>query len=425
MKKYRLDNAALIFPSILSERETTLSRISITLTEKVAPEILQEALKNIIPRFPYFQVYLKFGFRWPVFHHTPDIPEALPDHYPPCSRIQKRGFLFNVWYGEKSIAVEFSHILSDAKGTLIFLNSLVYEYCRLAGLLKGGKTGQNPFFPETEEEAEQDCAYRRHFKKMANPPAFSRSYHMPDPLMAPGEYHTTTLSLDAAQVIALVKEHKTTVNTLFAAFFCMALAELYGETGAGREEIIRLEIPINMRQFYETDTLRNFSLFLAPSIKTSQAKLAFSEILTILSGHMQEQIESKYLEKQISRNVGSELNWFISGIPMVLKHVILKIVYKRLGETQFSGFLTNLGNIEISEDLKPFIERFGVVPAPSPVTKTNIAIHSFNGVLQITFGSVIESPALELRFIRHLNEKGLNPFKTESTKSGLRAGAGT
>ena len=49
---YRLDNAAILYPSIQSDRITTMFRLSATLTEPVEPSILQSALIKIIERFP-------------------------------------------------------------------------------------------------------------------------------------------------------------------------------------------------------------------------------------------------------------------------------------------------------------------------------------------------------------------------------------
>ena len=52
----RLDNTAHLFPVIAGEQMTNVYRISVTLTELVQPELLQEALNLVLPKMDGFQV---------------------------------------------------------------------------------------------------------------------------------------------------------------------------------------------------------------------------------------------------------------------------------------------------------------------------------------------------------------------------------
>ena len=61
---FRLDNAAKIYPAARSNRWNNVFRMSVVLKEEVKPEILQQALEDIIDRFPSFRVTLKKGFFW-------------------------------------------------------------------------------------------------------------------------------------------------------------------------------------------------------------------------------------------------------------------------------------------------------------------------------------------------------------------------
>ena len=45
----RLDNTAKIFPVIANENVSQVFRISVTLKEKVDPELLSQALKDLLP----------------------------------------------------------------------------------------------------------------------------------------------------------------------------------------------------------------------------------------------------------------------------------------------------------------------------------------------------------------------------------------
>ena len=59
-----LDNAALIFPAIRRKNWSNVFRQSITLTEKIDPVLLQQAVDELMPRFPSFYLRLRRGVFW-------------------------------------------------------------------------------------------------------------------------------------------------------------------------------------------------------------------------------------------------------------------------------------------------------------------------------------------------------------------------
>ena len=58
----KLDNTAHLFPVIAGERLSNTYRISVTLKEMVDPELLQQALDIVLPRFDGFNLRLRHGF---------------------------------------------------------------------------------------------------------------------------------------------------------------------------------------------------------------------------------------------------------------------------------------------------------------------------------------------------------------------------
>ena len=55
----KLDNAATIYPPTLTKRYASMFRMTISLTEKVNKIILEQAMNNVIERFPAFRYRLK------------------------------------------------------------------------------------------------------------------------------------------------------------------------------------------------------------------------------------------------------------------------------------------------------------------------------------------------------------------------------
>lgn len=107
----KLDNAATIYPSTLSKKYAAMFRLTITLNDKVDENILEEALNNIIDRFPTFRFKLKQGLFWCYFKRIKNKVLVENDYNNPMLRINfknSNNYMFRVRYYENRIAVEFS-----------------------------------------------------------------------------------------------------------------------------------------------------------------------------------------------------------------------------------------------------------------------------------------------------------------------------
>ena len=63
----KLDNAALIYPALLSKKIAAMFRLSVSLKENIDLNTLNMALINIMNRFPTFNFQLKEGLFWCYF----------------------------------------------------------------------------------------------------------------------------------------------------------------------------------------------------------------------------------------------------------------------------------------------------------------------------------------------------------------------
>ena len=66
----KLDNTALIFPVIAGEGMTNTYRISVELDEEIQPELLQQALDIVLPKFNVFNVRIRMGVFWYFFEEN-------------------------------------------------------------------------------------------------------------------------------------------------------------------------------------------------------------------------------------------------------------------------------------------------------------------------------------------------------------------
>ena len=79
----KLDNTANLFPAIATQNMTNVYRISVTLSEHIERELLQQALDEVLPVFDTFRVRMRKGLFWNYFetnYKAPPLVE-LEDKY--------------------------------------------------------------------------------------------------------------------------------------------------------------------------------------------------------------------------------------------------------------------------------------------------------------------------------------------------------
>ena len=144
----KLDNTANIFPVIAGENMTNTYRICAVLKEDIQPELLQEAVDIVTPKFPGFNVRLRSGVFWYYLEENgKKAPTVVEESQYPCRLIHpnlNRSYLFHVTYYKKRINLEVFHALADGMGGVTFLRELIYQYLRLAHEDLRAKKTENP-----------------------------------------------------------------------------------------------------------------------------------------------------------------------------------------------------------------------------------------------------------------------------------------
>ncbi|NLX64521.1 MAG: hypothetical protein GX022_07100 [Clostridiaceae bacterium] len=412
---YRLDNAALIYPSIQSDRITTMFRLSMTLKEKVDPKILQASLEEVIKWFPFYRVRLKKGFFWYYLEHNPALQRIERDVRYPLGRLHPNlgtRFLFRVRYWQSRIAVEFCHVLTDGTGGMTFLKALVYEYLKRKGK-ELGDPGDIPVGALLEEAAED--AYNRFYKNsLPLPDKGNKAFHIKGKLLRPGAIMITTGIIPMDAIIKEAKSRNVSLTAFLAAVYIDALQEIQDNLVAQnhKKKPIALQVPVNMRGIYPSKTLRNFSLFVMPEIDPRLGKYSFEEILQIVKETLITQTNEKAISKSLARNVGGQRNWIVRVIPLAFKKLLMPFLYTRMGENLCSGTLSNLGLIKLPEGMAKEVERVDFILGTNPINKTGCGVCGYNDKLVINFAGNIRDKSVERLFFTRLIKMGI-PVKIE------------
>ncbi|MFP4374421.1 MAG: hypothetical protein ACLFPO_08820 [Spirochaetaceae bacterium] len=416
----RLDNAAKIFPASYSDVSPEVYRVLLRFDAPIRLPALERALARIARRTPYYQVHLRRGLFWyylerhdrvPDIHllpQTPVSPIALERREEPLYRVEAR---------DSRLAIDFSHILTDGFGALRMLVSLGAEYLRECGVSVPG----NDYLLDPDAvplDGEFEDAYKVYYRRgIPGPEHLSPAYHLPG-IRAWRRYRSITGRAPVSAVKAAANERGASITEYLTAVYMYALAQIHarqrGSRIKPRRSVIRVEVPVNLRRIYRSETMRNFSLFVMPEIDLRLGEYGLEEIVRAVHHAMRTQLEEKQLGRQISRNVAGEQHPVVRAVPLFMKDWYLAFLHDRYGDNLYSGVISNLGPMRMPAEMEEHVRGAGFVLGPNPMLKKNLAVVSLSDELYMTFGSVIEPRHLERIVFRTLVDHGISTTVTEA-----------
>jgi NRPS condensation-like uncharacterized protein len=412
----KLDNAAKLFPAIMSGELTSVFRITAILKEPVKFSAIKEAVGITSKRFPYFSVSLGRGLFWFYLEYNYSFPRIQTEEKIPCTAFaanRKNEPLYRVLIKENRISVEFIHILSDGGGAFEYLKSLLYTYFRLTGKIINSADGI--ILPDTPvKEGEMEDGYNRFFrKKIPRPGKLTKAWHLPFNLNEKPRLKVIRSEISLDRLLEAARENKVSVTEYIVSVYMFSLQKIYLEKKENRisqkRGVLRIEVPVNLRKKFPSITMRNFSLFVMPEIDLRLGIYTFEEILKIVRHQIQTGADVKQITRFLSQNVSHEKSLLVRILPLFIKRMAISAVYRRLGSNQCSGIMTNLGSVNLPEDMEDHIDAFEVVPTPPNThVKISCAMVTFRNKLRLNFCNISRSNELEKHFLKHLTDSGIH-----------------
>lgn len=407
---YRLDNAAKIYPAINGVGGGSVFRIAVRLKEDIDPQILKEALVSLLPRFPTMAVRIHRGLFWYYFEENPNEPLVFPETAPPCRPIniqETNGYLFRVSYFGKRIALEVFHALTDGAGALMFLKSLAFQYLVLSGanLASDGSILDNNTLPSVEEM--EDSFMKYYNRRIKCRWTEDKAYQLYGTKM-PREYVKVVHGImKTSQLLKLAKESGATITAYIAA---LIIYSIYSTqlTKRDRSLPVKVSIPINLRNYFPSRTLRNFSSYVNVRMDFPDEEYTFEQVLETVVKTMKAEIRPDKLIEKISANVKAEKNIFMRLVPLVFKNIVLRTAFNAYGEKLFTCALSNLGEVKTPKSMERYIDRFEFLLGPPVVNKMNCSICSWKDEILITFTKTMHESELERFFFRFLADRGMD-----------------
>lgn len=416
----KLDNAAKIFPASRNRHWSNIFRLSITLKEKIDPIILQSALEVVARRFPSIAVRMRRGLFWYYLEELDKAPEVRKDSYQPLMRMpfdDVRKCCFRVLYYENRIAAEFFHAVTDGTGGLIFLKTLAAEYLsQKKGISIPASNGvlDRRAIP-TEEELEDS------FLKNAGETVAARDKVRAFRVTGTPEpdrfLHLTCGRVSVKEVLSLAKKHGVTLTEFISAVLIQSISEIQNERvkKKSRQRSVRIQIPVNLRKLFPSQTLRNFVLTTQIGIDPRKGEYDFEEILKIVHHQMALTVNQKEMRANITVNVNSEKSLAVKLAPLFIKNFVMKLVFLRVGESVGCLSFSNLGSITLPEEMAKETERVEFIIGSQSNAPYNLGAASFGDELFLNMVRNTREPELERKFFTRLRALGLH-VKIESNQ---------
>ena len=422
---YKLDNAAKVFPGQDSSSWSNVFRLSTTLTEQINPALLEKALETTLKRFPTFDVRMRNGFFWHYLEKNPyGVPPIMEDVANPCTRFrmkENRGYLFKVYYYGNRLSLEFYHSLTDGYGASRFFMTLIAVYLRLTGKdIPHGESvfdvNEQPRPEEAEDSYSKACNSKAKAKRLQKFTYRFKGKRLPKHVV-----NITTGYMSVSVVKEKAKEYGVTVTEYLAAVLLWVMYNMQKQEDKNREKHVGIQIPVNARGFFGSETLRNFMLCYSFQIDPKMGEYTFPEIVKQLSLYLRFINNEKELQAMMNGNMGIEKNPFMKITPSFLKDFGVSVVYKIAGEKATSCLLTNVGVIKTPKEMEQYIEKLVLITGPAMINGARCGSLSYKDTLAFTISNIYESTEIQRQFFTTLIKFGI-PVKIESNKNAIMGG---
>lgn len=403
---YKLDNAAIIVPCSVRGADTRVFRLVCELKEPVDPKLLQRALDEIIPEFAYLNSILRKGLFWYYLDSVEETVRVQRDEGPAIARIWypgSRKLMYRVTWFDCRINLEMFHVLADGTGAFIFFRRLVATYLAM-------KTGiPVPEIPgESSSQGEKTAdafahyyARQRKTKAQWRQMSSAKAYQIHDLRDPTLRNHLMEGVTSASAFVAVAHQYKATVGVFATALYIAAVLD--DMSLKERKKPVIISVPVNLRQFFPSETTRNFFGTINISYQGEQGENTLPEIIASVSRAFHEQLAPEAVRETMNSYSDLVQNYVIKAVPLFVKEPVLSFFLART-HSGVTATISNLERIRMPEEIADEIDHFAAfMSAPS----MQVTMASYRDKLVFGSAGAYTESTVMLNFYRRLTGFGL------------------
>ena len=404
----RLDNTAHLFPAIAGENMSNVYRICVTLSELIDPEILQQALDIVLPKFDGFNLRMRKGMFWYYFEENgKPAPKVVEETNFPCRYIhanQNNSYLFQVTYYKYRINLEVFHVLTDGMGTINFLRELTYQYLRMR---HEELTEQVNDSLTSDTSMNREDSFLKNYKQAAKSGyKKQKAFLIKGDKLRQGEFGVMHGYMNIPELKGVCKQYGVSINEYLVSVFVWSI---YMEClkGMPSKLPIRVAVPVNLRPYFGSITTKNFFAIVSAEFHPTEESYSFEQVLQIIKDSLRSQINKEHLEKLFSYNVSNEKIWIARAVPLWIKNIAMRFVYNASALANTTT-VTNIGNIPIAEPYRPYVEMFHAFLAMSKGQDIKGTVCSYGETLVFSISYTLKDVSVQRAFFRKLAADGIS-----------------
>jgi NRPS condensation-like uncharacterized protein len=187
------------------------------------------------------------------------------------------------------------------------------------------------------------------------------------------------------------------------------LSLMFAATGFAtdrRSGDVKIQVPVNLRKYYASETLRNFSMYCSVRIPISNASDIEGNLAEITS-----QLEKKSAKPVMNdmMNAAVTLVRSLRFIPLFVKRPAARAIYGFLGDSVFSNTLSNLGVVTFPKELAERVEKLDFVLGTAETNRASCAMVTFGDTAVFTVAKLTKDPTFEERLLFLMKAESLDP----------------
>ncbi len=403
---YKLDNAAKIVPSQARGADTRVFRLTAVLKDTVDKELLEQALSEVAPEFPIFNVVLKRGIFWYYLEDSGISPRVEEEGEFPLEALYypgRRALLYRVNYYKKRINLEVFHVLADGTGAFMFLKHLVAKYLEIKYSLPLTRFDDDV---SSMQENSAD-AFDTFYEKSANLEQLKdmgakRAWQLNEEKDPNLRCHLIEGVVSAGKFLEKAKEYGTTVGIFSVAVYIEAAIKRM--TVRQKKRPIVVSVPVNLRQFYQSYTARNFFSVINIAFDATEYDGTLNSIVPKVKAAFEEQLSREKINDNMNSYAALEHNIAVKMIPLIIKDIGISL-FSMFANRGVTCTMSNLGKITMPEGLEEHIDYFSAfMAAPSE----QICVSTFGD--KMVFGEVSPyvSHGVMMNFFRIMSGMGID-----------------
>ena len=357
------------------------------LTMAVDRSLLEQALEDLMPRFPHFNLEAVREGESYVFRERHSPVPVMPVE-------ERKGFsesgvfghecLLAVFVNHKTVYFDFHRALTDEKGVVPFIRAVLYRYLQLGGY-EVENDGSVITAGSEFHGIEADDAFVRLDDIPASRPVWymdAKAVKLPE-----GNPHdrfsVTQIHVPLSKIKGEARFYTGMPSTIVSPFFSHALLEEYPQADVPGEFIISY-IQVNLRQYFPTTTFRPFFVNLPLTYNRKLSEYPVATVLMSQKKFLEAQLKQDALAYNAQRKIGL-LEDILDVVPLESRISAMKdMIRKKAAGSTYS--ICNIGSVIMPETmLRHIVEFYPVVP---PVMfPFGISTINFKGELVITVSS--------------------------------------